>query len=365
MNRSFRWPFHAVTVGLCLIASSGLAQNQEAPNRPLLRLVADSGDSQSRSIAVGMSSLANAKIEALDIDIDWAGFQDDPIELTRRDSSDLALLNLADFDPSLLGSSDDLRAVMKAWKVHDQSDDGQAYLLVAKSSVDSGLIKDFLVAVQSDTIVLKAAKLNVDKLVPSVAMTDLPLRLHGGAEEFLAMPTADTETTTAVAGPEVTDAIEGSGEQYAAISSLHQSADKLPASSAGEPARSDSDQPDQTPLQSRINNARSYVLYFDTNQATIDKEHFRSVARACRYAAKLPRAKFVISGHTDTAGSSAYNDDLAKRRAGAVADAIRNDPRFREALSVVEFGETKPALKTDDGVAEQMNRRVVVTILPD
>lgn len=362
--RSFCWPFHAAAVGLCLIASSSLSQTQGPSNKPLLRLVADSGDSQSRSIAVGMSSLANAKVDALDIDIDWAGFQDDPVELTRQDGNDLGLLNLAEVDSDQLSAVHGLRAVMKAWKVSNQTTDGQGYLLVAKSSVDSGLIKEFLAAVQSDTIVLKAANLNTDKLAPSVAMTDLPLRLHEGAEEFLKAANASLENPQDVIDSNAADPADELGEEYAAISNLHRDDEPI-STSAEQSVRSYTEQPDQTPLPSGIGNARSYVLYFDTNQATIDKEHIGSVARACRYAAKLPRAKFVISGHTDTAGSSSYNNDLAKRRAGGVADAIRNDPRFREALSVVEFGETKPALNTGDGVAEQMNRRVVITILPD
>jgi OOP family OmpA-OmpF porin len=71
----------------------------------------------------------------------------------------------------------------------------------------------------------------------------------------------------------------------------------------------------------------------------------------------------VISGHTDTVGSEAYNDQLSTERAAAVAAAIRNDPRFRDALSLVDFGERKLAVATEDEVAESMNRRVEIQVM--
>lgn len=367
--RSFCWPVRAAIVGLGLMASGSVGFSQEAADKSLLRLVADSGDSRSRTIAVGISSLANAKIDAFDIDINWVGFQDDPLEVIRLDDSDLGLLNLVEVDPNELSLTDDLRAVMKAWQVPGQADntDGDGdpgYLLVAKPSTDAALIKALLAAVQSDTIVLNAANLDTERLTPSVAMIDLALLLHEGALDYLTTTGAQLAMPSTIK-PESTESAGDPIEQDAATSRLAPDGAESLAGSDVKPTRSDIDQPEHTSLPSQIRGARSYTLYFDTDEASIDEGHISSVARSCRYAAKLPRAKFVISGHTDTAGSTSYNDDLAKRRASVVANAVRNDPRFRDSLSVVEFGEAKPALKTGDGMPEQMNRRVVITILPD
>ncbi|MGI9503430.1 MAG: OmpA family protein [Geminicoccaceae bacterium] len=212
---------------------------------------------------------------------------------------------------------------------------------------------------RSDTIILNAANLDTERLAPSVAMIDLPLRLHDGVRDYLKITEAEPVE------PETTESAGDPIEQDIAISRLAQDGSEALTVSDVNPTPADIDQPDQTPIPDQAGGVRSYTLYFDTNEATIDSSHISSVARACGYAAKLPRARFVISGHTDTSGSTSYNDDLAKRRASVVADAIRNDPRFREALSVVEFGEANLALTTRDGVSEQMNRRVVITILPD
>ena len=110
---------------------------------------------------------------------------------------------------------------------------------------------------------------------------------------------------------------------------------------------------------------RSFTLYFDTAEAQLDRSDFKSVAEACKFAATLPNARFIISGHTDTVGSDAYNQGLSRKRAHVVANAIRNDPRFREALNVVEFGESKLAIATGDGVNEPMNRRVEISVVMD
>jgi flagellar motor protein MotB len=59
----------------------------------------------------------------------------------------------------------------------------------------------------------------------------------------------------------------------------------------------------------------------------------------------------------------AYNTYLSRLRAQSAAKAIENDPRFREALSVIEFGEAIPAVPTADEVPEPMNRRVEIIVV--
>jgi outer membrane protein OmpA-like peptidoglycan-associated protein len=113
------------------------------------------------------------------------------------------------------------------------------------------------------------------------------------------------------------------------------------------------------------NKGQSFTLYFDTNDSTLGRDDIGLVAEACKVAATLTGARFIISGHTDSAGPEAYNSWLSVRRAAKVADAIRNDPRFKESLSVLEFGEQRLAIATGDGVAEAMNRRVEITVVPD
>ena len=66
---------------IAFVLHSSLVLGQESAERERLRLIANATSDGSRMTAVGISSLANLKIEAFDIDVIWAGFRDIPLHL--------------------------------------------------------------------------------------------------------------------------------------------------------------------------------------------------------------------------------------------------------------------------------------------
>jgi outer membrane protein OmpA-like peptidoglycan-associated protein len=74
---------------------------------------------------------------------------------------------------------------------------------------------------------------------------------------------------------------------------------------------------------------------------------------------------FVISGHTDRAGSIDYNQRLSCHRARAVRDWLVARGLSPEIIDVAGFGEERPSVETEDGIAEVQNRRVELTPFPD
>jgi len=77
---------------------------------------------------------------------------------------------------------------------------------------------------------------------------------------------------------------------------------------------------------------------------------------------QLAGQRFLIAGHTDAAGSDAYNRTLSERRALAVAGYLQQHFGIRPARLVpVGFGESRLAdpARPRDGV----NRRVEVTLI--
>ena len=73
---------------------------------------------------------------------------------------------------------------------------------------------------------------------------------------------------------------------------------------------------------------------------------------------------FEIEGHTDATGPAEYNDKLGYDRALAVRNYIHDQHGIAlNRISVISYGETKPATdnKTRDNRAE--NRRVVIRVL--
>jgi outer membrane protein OmpA-like peptidoglycan-associated protein len=69
-------------------------------------------------------------------------------------------------------------------------------------------------------------------------------------------------------------------------------------------------------------------------------------------------------GHTDSTGSDAYNEDLSKRRADAVADYLALRGVSRARIATIGYGERYPVADnaTDEGRAR--NRRVEIKITP-
>ncbi|MEM9085896.1 MAG: OmpA family protein [Pseudomonadota bacterium] len=71
---------------------------------------------------------------------------------------------------------------------------------------------------------------------------------------------------------------------------------------------------------------------------------------------------FNVVGHTDRAGSNAYNDELSMRRAQAVADLMESLGISRDQLTITAEGELNPRVPTADGIRSPENRRVEITV---
>ena len=75
------------------------------------------------------------------------------------------------------------------------------------------------------------------------------------------------------------------------------------------------------------------------------------------------RAELVvyINGHTDDAGTSDFNYDLALRRANAVRDYLVGGGVPAESLQTVSWGEGDPIASNDTELGRSQNRRVTIT----
>lgn len=75
---------------------------------------------------------------------------------------------------------------------------------------------------------------------------------------------------------------------------------------------------------------------------------------------RLTRFEFLIGGHTDAAGSEAYNQDLSERRAKAVLEFLRTRNTIdSNRLIVTGFGESRPL--EPNSPLDGINRRVQIT----
>ncbi len=106
----------------------------------------------------------------------------------------------------------------------------------------------------------------------------------------------------------------------------------------------------QSPLSQR-------VFYFDFDSSEIRSEYADVLAAHGQYLASHPDQKVVVEGHTDQRGSREYNLALGERRANAVKRVLVLNGASEDQISVVSYGEEKPAAFGDSEEAMQKNRR--------
>ena len=107
-----------------------------------------------------------------------------------------------------------------------------------------------------------------------------------------------------------------------------------------------------------------FMVYFDFDSWTLKAEQLKVLDDVIATARSGGQANIVIVGHTDTSGSSEYNQRLSVRRANVVVEALVQMGARRAALHASGVGETDLAVDTGDNVKEAKNRRTVVTLQP-
>ena len=105
----------------------------------------------------------------------------------------------------------------------------------------------------------------------------------------------------------------------------------------------------------------SYTVFFDFDSDALTPQARATLSEVLQ-ALRAQNAGASIIGHTDTAGSDAYNLGLSQRRAKAVSDALLN-AGIRPAVVVTDGrGEKDLASPTADNVRNPQNRRAVINI---
>jgi outer membrane protein OmpA-like peptidoglycan-associated protein len=115
-------------------------------------------------------------------------------------------------------------------------------------------------------------------------------------------------------------------------------------------------------LAAQPSRAAYFTLNFKENSSELTEDSkmvFESVLADLKQRSVVD---VVVVGHTDAVGSDAFNDDLARKRADSIRDALL--ARGLAASDVVATGRGKRELlvPTADGIAEPRNRRVEIVV---
>ncbi len=102
------------------------------------------------------------------------------------------------------------------------------------------------------------------------------------------------------------------------------------------------------------------VVYFDFDRATVKSDFHSVLDMHAAFLVKNPGQSIVIEGHTDNRGTPEYNIALGERRAKSVETYLMNAGVSSSQVSVVSYGEEKPAVQGGSEYAFAQNRRGVV-----
>lgn len=114
--------------------------------------------------------------------------------------------------------------------------------------------------------------------------------------------------------------------------------------------------------------ARLSDAFFDYNQTSIRADASTTLAAnvtAIRnILAEYPAEKLLIEGHADERGSSEYNLALADKRSRSAQEFLATRGIPQSQLSILSYGEERPACTDQTEACFQQNRRVHITVAP-
>lgn len=117
-----------------------------------------------------------------------------------------------------------------------------------------------------------------------------------------------------------------------------------------------------TPPPEICSNVQPGLIFFDFDSDVPKAEAVETIRFVAGNAEACNWRSFGVTGHTDRAGSNAYNEGLSMRRAQAAANLMESLGIDRSRMTIRAEGETNPRVPTEDGVRNPQNRRVEITV---
>jgi outer membrane protein OmpA-like peptidoglycan-associated protein len=105
-----------------------------------------------------------------------------------------------------------------------------------------------------------------------------------------------------------------------------------------------------------------FRLYFLSDSLELTPDSREAFEGVFREIASRVAADTVVTGHTDTVGAQAYNDNLSRERAVAVRGLLVTRGLKPDSISVAGRGERELLVPTPDETREPRNRRVEITV---
>lgn len=105
-------------------------------------------------------------------------------------------------------------------------------------------------------------------------------------------------------------------------------------------------------------------ITFATNSADLNAGFYDVLNSVSLVLDEFDQTVIEVAGHTDSTGTSEYNQQLSQRRASSVAAYLRTRQILAERLIEIGMGEERPIADNATDSGRQSNRRVELTLVP-
>jgi outer membrane protein OmpA-like peptidoglycan-associated protein len=105
-------------------------------------------------------------------------------------------------------------------------------------------------------------------------------------------------------------------------------------------------------------------ITFATDSADLNAGFFDVLNSVGKVVNEFGQTVIEVAGHTDSTGSTDYNQQLSEKRANAVAAYLKTRSVRADRIITVGAGETHPVATNDTPAGRQQNRRVELTLVP-
>lgn len=106
-----------------------------------------------------------------------------------------------------------------------------------------------------------------------------------------------------------------------------------------------------------------YTIYFNYDSYTINNAFLDTIKKNAHWIDSNPFTSIILEGHADERGSNEYNLALSQRRATSIEKFLIDFGVDGRNLTVLSYGEEKPADNSHDEAAWRENRRVEIKIV--
>ena len=103
-------------------------------------------------------------------------------------------------------------------------------------------------------------------------------------------------------------------------------------------------------------------ITFATDQSTVRPQFYRTLNAVATVLNGFPETQVIVTGHTDSTGSAAYNQRLSERRAMSVVQYLTAQGVNPARLEGRGMGETAPIVSNRTASGRAQNRRVEIRI---